>query len=427
MLVIARECPANPRFEYISPKDHWHGTPWPPQSALGHKAIINPSNSLIEPLIWYQFLYMPRLAPSLFRRASRTSPRLSTLLPACRDIASAQNELRWIREHVRSTPWTTSVSEDTRIAHLCRLRGRGVPLQYVLGSQPFGPLDIRCRPGVLVPRPETEAYVAHLANLLRQGRLPIDLRRIPASRDEKNVPDDAKDGGPTHRPLNIVDVCTGTGCIALLLSSFLHRYFPKQTITARGLDISRHAVVLARANLALAQEQRHLPTDDRVDIQLAQADVFHPSFQEKITHPVDILISNPPYISARGFHRSTSRSVRNHEPRLALVPREGLYSDGLNEDAFYRRLIEVGASARARVMLFEVGDMEQAVRVASMALDRTIGGKRVWEKVEIWRDIPDAEADVGEETDVTINNRHVPLCGTGDGRAVLLHRAGAAS
>jgi methylase of polypeptide subunit release factors len=72
------------------------------------------------------------------------------LLPACRDLQSTANELRWIREHVQAHP--TSVPPGLRIWTLAEKRGKGVPLQYVLGTQPFGSLEIKCRPGVLIPR-----------------------------------------------------------------------------------------------------------------------------------------------------------------------------------------------------------------------------------------------------------------------------------
>lgn len=94
---------------------------------------------------------MPRLRPSLFWQARREiSPLAAQLLPACRDLDSAANELRWIREHVQDTP--SSVPHGLRVWNLVEKRGKGVPLQYVLGTQPFGNLEIQCRPGVLIPR-----------------------------------------------------------------------------------------------------------------------------------------------------------------------------------------------------------------------------------------------------------------------------------
>ncbi len=103
---------------------------------------------------------MPRILPSLFWRARRLSPLATLLLPVCRDVASALAELRWIREHVaarrdRFGPSSARASDAAReaaVLRLCRRRGRGEPLQYVLGTQPFGPLDLLCRRGVLIPR-----------------------------------------------------------------------------------------------------------------------------------------------------------------------------------------------------------------------------------------------------------------------------------
>lgn len=93
---------------------------------------------------------MPRLAPDLLARARNISPFLPLLLQTCRTLTSARNELRWLREHVRDR----ELEQRSRISllKLCRQRARGVPLQYLLGSQPFGELDILCRPGVLIPR-----------------------------------------------------------------------------------------------------------------------------------------------------------------------------------------------------------------------------------------------------------------------------------
>lgn len=101
-------------------------------------------------------LSMPRLAPSLLLRAKGTSPLLPLLLKTCRDLPSAVNELRWLKEHVQDSyplnePNAASLREQ-RLLSLCRKRSKGAPLQYLLGSQPFGDLDILCRPGVLIPR-----------------------------------------------------------------------------------------------------------------------------------------------------------------------------------------------------------------------------------------------------------------------------------
>lgn len=93
---------------------------------------------------------MPRLSPFLLRNARGIHPLLPLLLRTCRDLQSARNELRWLREHVTSTCDSDQVASKLRAA--CLERSIGRPLQYILESQPFGDLDILCRPGVLIPR-----------------------------------------------------------------------------------------------------------------------------------------------------------------------------------------------------------------------------------------------------------------------------------
>lgn len=129
----------------------------------------------------------------------------------------------------------------------------------------------------------------------------------------------------------------------------------------------------------------------------------------------DVVVSNPPYVSPRGYARETARSVRNYEPRLALVPDVG--GDGsVHEagDGFYPRLLEIAWGVGARVVLVEVADMAQAVRVAGMA-----GG---WEGCEIWRDWVDGGGGAEEVADV--DGRRVRVVGEGNGRAVVCWRGG---
>ncbi|KAI1266442.1 hypothetical protein F5Y18DRAFT_358578 [Xylariaceae sp. FL1019] len=434
---------------------------------------------------------MPRLPPTLFHRARRISPHLATLLPICRTIESAQNELRWIREYVRSTcpPTLTSRSKkpaakrrnapEHEIKTLVRRRGAGEPLQYILGSQPFGNLDIECRRGVLIPRSETEDWVLRLesrtsdALLRRHSRhLRIEDSRAENGRHEK---------GPLGRELKILDLCSGTGCIGLLLYSLVSHRLAKLRRLGRGLDlrprvwgfdIEDRAVKLGRLNLSRNLESGALfPTDERYmggefeeedaqmdpkkDIRFAKADIFDTSFIDRVrgatTSPVhatrameyskrgaiDILVSNPPYISQRGFNTDTERSVRTHEPRLALVPpplsdsrpsdkemTAESYRNPLGpenpEDIFYARLLQIAAHLKPKIVAFEVGDLGQAMRVMEMALGKA--GKEMgleWDVSEIWCDEMD-----GSQRVQNLDGRDVLIMGNGNGRVVFLMRDG---
>lgn len=350
---------------------------------------------------------MPRLPPSLLRRAKAISPHLATLLPACRDLSSARNELRWIREHVDKIaplrphgPGTKLVSltnaerQEYLLDEICGKRGHGVPLQYLLGTQPFGDLEIRCRPGVLIPRPETEAWVVKLAEVVGGY--------------------ERKDGG---KGLKVLDLCTGSGCIALLLNSLLRRRFP--ALSVRGVDIESKAIALARENLADATGLT-LPKSEH-DIIFEKADIFSKGWLESLDE-VDILVSNPPYISTKGFNHDTGRSVRRYEPKLALVPDQSadqvLSMKCQPEDVFYARILDIAKTLRPRVTILEVGDLAQGLRVVQMARSR-------WNdtEIEVWRDWPDMEPQDDEKQSIKVDGVKVPLKGSGHGRAVFIRRA----
>lgn len=304
---------------------------------------------------------MPRLPPSLFRRAHHLSPHAPHLLLACRDLPSTASELRWIKEHITTTP--SPHPPSLRLAHLCRLRARGTPLQYVLGTQPFGTLTIRCRRGVLIPRPETESYTLGLADLL------LRTTRTP-------------------EPLTVVDLCTGTGCIPLQLSASLRGRFPD--LDVHGVDVAPGAVKLAREN---ARQLR--PPGVAQGVTFHQASIFAPDagLPPFPAGKIDLLTANPPYISRSAFARSTARSVRNHEPRLALVPDAvpdsvvaALGCEAFPEDVFYARILELCRGWKPKRVLLEVADGEQAGRVVGRVVgDEMLGGMY---GVEVWRDWP---------------------------------------
>ncbi|KAI9827988.1 MAG: hypothetical protein M1819_006831 [Sarea resinae] len=383
---------------------------------------------------------MPRLSPSLLLQAHKIHALLPLLLRPCRDLQSAQNELRWLREHAlaitsssRDSPnsnrylrTVTGAGWRTNLRQLCEQRARGVPLQYLLGSQPFGALDIKCRRGVLIPRPETEAYTTHLAHQI--------LRFLPST--------------TTGKSFRILDLCTGTGCIALLLHSLLHPRIPNLQIT--GIDISPLAIGLARQNLAsniaqnllspAAKDQVSFNEGNAFDTRLIASSGGGKQGRQRSTEQAeggerrqagsgcgcgsewDVIISNPPYISPEGYKRTTSRSVRNFEPRLALVPpssasvpistapisaststsilstsapapalksSQSISSTTTTDadrdgDTFYPSLLQHAAASGAQFSLLEVADLAQAKRVVRLATAQ----KGVWDVVEIWRDWP---------------------------------------
>ncbi len=168
-----------------------------------------------------------------------------------------------------------SASEQARYDDALAERARGVPAQYITGHQEFWAMDFIVTPAVLIPRPETEHVIETVLQLACVGRAPS-----PAA-------------------LRLVDVGTGSGCIALALANEL----PQAEIHAT--DISPAALEIARANAA-----RH---------QLGSRVQFHETDLLQGLEPkaFDFVISNPPYVGECEADQ-VQLEVRKFEPRQAI-------------------------------------------------------------------------------------------------------------
>jgi release factor glutamine methyltransferase len=199
------------------------------------------------------------------------------------------------------------------------------PLQHLTGVQAFYGRDFTVTSDVLIPRPETEVLVE------------AALERLPRT-----------------EPTVVVDIGTGTGCIALTLAA------ERPVAEVHAIDISREALEVARANA------RRLGLDGRV--RFYQGDLALPL--RDILHRVDLVASNPPYVDAADF-ASLMPEVRDHEPRVALVPVPDV-------PGMYRRL--AGQAHRllrpGGTLLLEVGQ-GQAEAVSSLCVQEGLHVERV--------------------------------------------------
>lgn len=185
--------------------------------------------------------------------------------------------------------------------------------------------------------------------------------------------------------------------MSLLLHHELHKRFRKLETETLGIDVSAKALQLARDNLKHVGTLREDSTVSfkRANI-LEDADDKLPSVDDVVgKEPYDILITNPPYISSKQFYKETARSVRQYEPRLALVPgsdakSHAQTSDEHDGDTFYPRIADLADRYGVKVLLMEVGDTKQAIRVADLLAQRTreVDGKQqpTWHVIEIWCD-----------------------------------------
>lgn len=177
------------------------------------------------------------------------------------------------------------------------------PIQYITGEARFHGMELKIKPGVLIPRPETEELVDII----------IDRNKERAD-------------------LRILDVCTGSGCIALALA----RNLPFSKVTA--IDISPLAIEVARENSNLLKTK----------IKIVEDDIFEWDPHEKY----DIIVSNPPYVlDKEALHME--KNVLNYEPHEALFVRD---DDPL---VFYERISDLSLECLAKngELYFEINPL----------------------------------------------------------------------
>jgi release factor glutamine methyltransferase len=183
-------------------------------------------------------------------------------------------------------------------------RINGVPLQYIVGRQEFYGRNFHVNPAVLIPRPETE-YIVETVRDIQKG-----MRGQPS------------------RPLSILDVGTGSGCIAVTLALEI----PDAEVFAA--DLSFEALLVARNNAA------HLGAE----VRFVCMDIL-----DAISAGFDFIVSNPPYVRCDEMAR-LQREVREHEPHIALFSPQ-------DELAIYRRLV-LGSEEKLKPgghLIMEVG------------------------------------------------------------------------
>lgn len=215
-------------------------------------------------------------------------------------------------------------------------RARLEPLQYILGTQPFGALSIKCRSGVLIPRWETEEWVSKLAQLV-----PQEPRILDAST------------GSMAQKMRILDACTGSGCVSLLLNYEL-AYLRAMEAEIAAFDISETALLLAGENIDDYKQQYG------GEVALFSGDVLDENVLGGNTY--DLVVSNPPYVPYGDYKSPLSlngveRSVRLYEPETALVGNFEFY------DALVRNVV---APLKCKGFVFELGYTEQVERTKKM-------------------------------------------------------------
>jgi release factor glutamine methyltransferase len=167
--------------------------------------------------------------------------------------------------------------EATRYEAALAERARGVPAQYITGHQEFWGMDFIVTPSVLIPRPETEHLIETVLEVARTG---------------------GQERPPQTIPFRIVDIGTGSGCIALALAKEL------SDAEIYATDVSAAALEIARINAARHQLEAR--------IHFHQGDLLG-----RLEPGFDIVVSNPPYVG-ESENDQVQLEVRKFEPRGAV-------------------------------------------------------------------------------------------------------------
>ena len=259
-----------------------------------------------------------------------------------------------------------SADEERKLEEIIIRLQKGEPVQYVLGEADFAGRPFHVEPGVLIPRPET----AELCQWIEKDMIE---KSIVSSGDSS---EDSSGNSPqaTDDARRILDICTGSGCIAITLGLNI----PNSEVT--GWDISEDALRIAQGNVEMMkagnvriehQDALTLPKAAETDNEKMKGnddkEVVKPKGEAKTpsTQKWDLIVSNPPYICEKE-KADMEKNVLEHEPSLALfVPDE----DPLK---FYRAIAEYASSAlkSGGALYFEINPIyEKETREMLLKLD----------------------------------------------------------
>ena len=187
-----------------------------------------------------------------------------------------------------------------------------MPIAYLIGNVPFNDLTILVEPPTLIPRPETEEWVINLIAQLKTLKSPA---------------------------LTILDLCSGSGCIALALA----KAFPQSTVYA--LDISDKAIALGKKNA------KH---NNIKNVIFMQSDLYNELDAQTL---FDIIVSNPPYISFDEFQQLDA-SVSTWEDKQALVAADNgtaIINDIIEDAADYLKTTGEITGTKIPQLIIEIG------------------------------------------------------------------------
>ncbi len=190
-------------------------------------------------------------------------------------IAEPQAKAKVITDHVMGDTDIMADVPEKSWRTMLRMANRAAlnePVEYITGKSYFRYIELNVSPDVLIPRKETEQVVDAAINIIKQNGCATAL-----------------------------DMCTGSGCIAISLAT-------ETAAKVSAADISEVAISLARQNAKASG---------------ATVDFFVSDMFDSVSSTFDIIVSNPPYISESDYD-ALEDSIKEYEPQLALICKDGI-------------------------------------------------------------------------------------------------------
>ena len=253
------------------------------------------------------------------------------------DIHNSKNEVEILVGHFMNITKTEIYLKpnETMVNSILKLLDDAIaeritrkPLQYIIGNVPFLNTNIEVNENVLIPRPETEFMVDLVIN----------------------------QSGLTNQKINILDLCTGSGAIAIALK----KNIPQTTVY--GYDICEKALQVAKKNAKM----------NNVEINFVKSDLFRiPNSEFRIKF--DLIISNPPYIPPDVYY--TLQPEIRFEPQIAFISEN-------NGMFFYEKII-----SEARDYMRQDGTLYLEIGENQIKYILSLAKKCEYKKIDVYKDL----------------------------------------
>ena len=226
---------------------------------------------------------------------------------------------------------------DSKIERVVQEVNAGRPVQYIVGYTEFGNLHFKVQEGVLIPRPETEELVEWIAS------------------EADTIKEATHHHSNAQEPLRILDIGTGSGCIAVSLAALLDH------AEVVAIDLSEQALRMAAENARM----------NHTEITFIQRDILSDTLPEALaSQSFDLIVSNPPYVT-ESERTQMQANVLEYEPEMALFVSD---KDPLK---FYRAIARHGRHLlkQGGALYFEINEQFGAETARTLQQEGYVGTK----------------------------------------------------